>query len=229
MNRLAVPAVSVVRRVPRALTWLVAGALVVSGALPGQAQDPDPLSKLGSDQARFTVELLMDSAETAGLPTRPLLSVALQGIAVKAPTNRIVEAVRKELGYLRVAEQQLGPVGEEELTAAASVLRAGAKPAQLQTFRKQRKGQNDITAFTYWADLMARGVPGEDASQAITKLWQDGADDATFYSLWRSVQADILQGLNPGTALQNRIRETPGRASPSPVKPPEGQENQSSK
>lgn len=224
MNRLVAWAV------PRPLTWLVAGAIIVFGALPGQAQDPDPLSKLGSDQARFTIELLMDSAETAALPTRPLLSVALEGIAVKAPANRIVDAVRKELGYLRVAQHELGPVSEEELTAAASVLRAGAKPAQLQTFRKQRKGQNDISAFTYWADLMARGVPSEDASSAIAKLWQDGADDATFYSLWRSVQADILQGLNPGTALQNRIRETPGRASPPQVKPPEGQqENQSSK
>jgi hypothetical protein len=77
---------------------------------------------------------------------------------------------------------------------------------------------------------MARGVPTEDASSAISKLWQDGADDATFVSLWNNVQSDILRGLNPGTALQNRIREAPssGRAPPSKGQPPEGQEREGS-
>jgi hypothetical protein len=186
--------------------------------------------KLGSDQARFAVELLIDSADAAGLPKRPLMSVALEGIGKKADARKIVDAVRKELGLLRVARHELGPVSDEELTAAAAVLKAGAKPTQLVPFRTQQKGRSDLAAFTYWADLITRGVPSEDASSAIAKLWQDGADDATFYSLWKSVQSDILQGLNPGTALQNRIRETPARASTTPVKPPEGQqENQSSK
>ena len=64
-------------------------------------------------------------------------------------------------------------------------------------------------AFVVWTDFLERTVPSEDAFSAITKLWQDGADDETFYSLWTNVQSDISQGLNPGTALQNRIRETP--------------------
>ena len=71
-----------------------------------------------------------------------------------------------------------------------------------------------------WADLISRGVPGEDASTAIAKLWQDGADDVTFHRLWNDVQADISQGLNPGAALSNRIRESPTRAPPKPA--PEG-------
>jgi hypothetical protein len=111
-------------------------------------------------------------------------------------------------------------VGDEELAAAAAVLDAGAKPAQLQIFKPRQKGRSDLQAFTVWADLISRGVPGEDASTAITKLWQDGADDMTFHRLWNDVQADISQGLNPGAALQNRIRETPGRVTPKPT--PEG-------
>ena len=107
------------------------------------------------------------------------------------------------------------------MIAAAAVLEAGAKPAQLAVFRVRHKDRNDLAAFTYWADLITRGVPSEDASSAITKLWQDGADDVTFYSLWKSVQSDILQGLNPGAALQNRIRESPGRG-PTSKTPPEG-------
>jgi hypothetical protein len=206
---------------------LAASVLLVGPLAPGQlasAQDPDPLSKLDNNN-RFLIELLMDSAETANLPTRPLLSTALEGISRHIDNRKIVEAVRKELAHLRVARAELGPVSEEELTAAASVLWAGAKPDQLRAFRARQRGRSDLAAFTYWADLISRGVPSEDAYTAINKLWQDGADDATFYSLWKSVQADILQGLSPGTALQNRVRETPGRApSPQVKPPPEGQQ-----
>ncbi len=116
-----------------------------------------------------------------------------------------------------------------ELTAAAAVLEAGAKPTQLATFKNKPRGRSDLQALTVWADLMTRGVPGEDASSAITRLWEDGVDDATFVSLWNNVQSDILRGLNPGTALQNRIREAPGR--PPTTKgqqTPEGQENERS-
>jgi hypothetical protein len=80
-----------------------------------------------------------------------------------------------------------------------------------------------LEAFVVWADFLQRTVPNEEAFTAISKLWQDGADDDTFHSLWTNVQSDISQGLNPGTALQNRIREAPGRATQSgTAKPPEG-------
>jgi hypothetical protein len=205
------------------------GALLLVVALPIAAQDTDPLAKL-DPTSRFAVDLLIDSASAAGLPSNALRLIALQGIAKRADGRKIVDAVRKELGVLRTSREMLGPVDEQELSAAASVLNAGAKPAQLAAFRPRKKGRSDLEAFIVWADFLQRSVPNEEAYTAITKLWQDGADDDTFHSLWTNVQADISQGLNPGTALQNRIRETPGRPSPVTAKPPEGQqENQSSR
>jgi hypothetical protein len=192
--------------------------MVAAGA--SGAQEPDPLIRLDAN-SKFAVELILDSAKVEKLPTQPLMSRALEGIAKKADGKKIVDAVRKELGYLRTARSVLGGVPDDELTAAAGVIEVGAKPAQLAVFRTRHKDRNDLAAFTYWADLITRGVPPEDASSAIAKLWQDGADDATFYSLWKSVNSDILQGLNPGAALQNRIRESPGRA-PTSKTPPEG-------
>jgi hypothetical protein len=202
---------------------LALAMFIVAGALPAQAQDAAPLAKL--DQAtRFTIDVLMDSAVAESLPTRPLFSKALEGISRKADSRRIIEAVRKQLAYLRTARTTLGEVDDEELTAAAAVLEAGARPAQLASFRGKRQGRSDLEAFTIWADFLARGVPRDEASSAITSLWLAGADDATFHSLWNNVQSDILQGLTPGTALQNRIRESPGRAPTTSGKPPEGQE-----
>jgi hypothetical protein len=218
----------VIRRTPivcphrnlRLASTLLVGAMTMVAAHASGAQEPDPLIRLDAN-SKFAVELILDSAKVETLPTQPLMSRALEGIARKVDGKRIVDAVRKELGYLRTARSVLGGVPDEELSAAAGVIEVGVKPAQLVVFRTRHKDRNDLAAFTYWADLITRGVPPEDASSAIAKLWQDGADDATFYSLWKSVNSDILQGLNPGAALQNRIRESPGRA-PTSKTPPEG-------
>lgn len=209
------------RRVPHTLAASVAAlVLIVMSAMPAAAQDPAPLAKL-DPTSKYNVDVILDSAVAAGLPSRSILARALEGVAKHADNRRIVDACRKRLVSLRAAHASLGGVSPEELEAAASLIEAGAKTDQLEKFRARQPGRSDLEAFTYWADFLARGVPKDEAFSAINKLWQDGADDATFHSLWNNVQSDILQGLNPGTALQNRIRETPGRA-PAPVKPPEG-------
>lgn len=208
---------------------LLAGVAGLLGGRPALGQDIDPLSKLEPGN-KFAIELLIDSAKVADLPSRCLLSKAQEGIAKRADGKLIVSVVHRLLTYLRTAQSALGTHDQEEICAAAAVLEAGGKPGHLNPFRIRQPGRNDLEAFTVWADLMTRGVPSDDASSAIVTLWRDGADDATFHSLWKNVQSDILQGLNPSSALQNRIREAPGRVSPSTVKPPDGQqENQSSR
>jgi len=211
------------RRAPHALVVPLAGGasllLLLLNAPLATAQDPifklDPTS-------RRVVDLVMDSAMAERLPNRSILSRALEGVAKHADNRRIVEAVRRRLVSLRTARTRLGNVSDDELEAAASVLEAGAKPEELERFRVRSQGRTELEAFTVWADFLTRGVPKDEAFSAISKLWQDGADDATFHGLWTSVQADILQGLSPGTALQNRIRETPQRSPTTAGKPPEG-------
>jgi hypothetical protein len=105
---------------------LKVGALVLFGALPAAAQDVDPLARLDQN-SRFAIDLMVDSARVAGLPTAPLLSRALEGISRKVDSRKIVEAVRKQLSYLKIARSVLGGVGEEELVAAAAVVEAGTE------------------------------------------------------------------------------------------------------
>jgi len=215
-------------RAARRLSRAALPLLVISASARAQDPEPDRLAKLDV-KTRGAVELLLDSASAEGLPTQPLRSIAYLGISRKADSRQIVAAVHKKLIALRTARAVLGRVDTLELDAASSVLLAGAKPSQLEAFKNRQRGRSDLSAFTVWADLISRGVPGEDASSAIAKLWEEGADDATFLSLWNNVQSDILRGLNPGTALQNRIREAPGRA-PTTKGPqtPQGQENERS-
>jgi hypothetical protein len=225
--------ISRMTNVARPARCAAAAALALAVAAPtllrAQEVEPDRLARLDVG-SRYAIQLLIDSANTEGLPSRALRSKAFEGMAKKADGRQIVAAVRRELIALRMSRVQLGDVDDDELMAGAAVIEAGAKPAQLAAFRARVKNRSDLEAFTIWASLIWRGVPIEDASSAISKLWQDGADDLTFQSLWNNVQSDILKGLNPGTALQNRIREAPapGRAPPAKGQPPEGQEREGS-
>jgi hypothetical protein len=201
---------------------LVAAALLLVSALPATAQD-DRFLRL-EPNCRHVVDVLMDSARVLGLPDSALRSTALQGMQKKVDGRRICDAVRNKFGLLKTALGVLGPVDGQELDAAARVLEAGGKPTQLAAFKPREKGRDDLLALTVWTDLIYRGVPGDEASNAITRLWQDGADEATFRRLWKDVQTDISQGLNPGAALRAWIRQSaPLRTPPkSPTTTPEG-------
>jgi hypothetical protein len=186
------------------------------------AQDTDPFSRL-DPASRFAVESIIDSARVAMLPAAALRSKALEGIAVHADDHRIVSVVHDLFRYMRDARAVLGPVNDPDLEAAAEVLSAGVNPEQLKVFRNAPRGRPLASPFTVLVDLVTRGVPRNDATSAIVKLWRGGARDADFYGLWNSVKSDILEGLNPGAAMQNRVRDFPGRAPGNTVTPPTGQ------
>lgn len=193
--------------------------------VPVAAQDPDPLSRLDPAN-RFAIEMIVDSAHAAGLPTRPLLSKAFEGIAKRADQRRIVVAVRSLYGALRDARTALGTqLTETEWSAAASALQAGVPVQVLSRFRPEKPGKPLARALVVLADLITRGVPVDVASSTMVQLWQRGAGDADFYGLWHDVEQDILSGSNPGAALQQRARELPdrsGQSIPSPTaRPPE--------
>lgn len=190
----------------RALPLLLAAA-------PLAAQEVDPLSRLDPN-SRFQIELILDSARTLGIPTRPLLSKAYLGVSRGANPRTIVRVVRSQFGHFRDARTALGSsLNEDEFSAAAAALQAGVPAATLSQFRSDRPGKPLLRALVVLGDLITRGVPSDEASSTIVRLWQDGAGDADFYGLWKGVEQDILSGQPPGVALQARAREFPGRAS----------------
>ena len=192
------------------------------------AQDPDPLSRLDPN-TRFSVEVIIDSARIAGVPTRPLLLKALQGAAYHADGRRIIAAVRSIFhGELDVRVALGSALDESEWTSAVSALQAGVPLEALAKFRGDHSGKPLTRALVVMTDLIQRGVPANEASSAIMQLWQRGAGDGDFYGLWKNVEQDILSGQNPGTALQQRVRDYPGRVTPGSKIPPASQEPENS-
>ena len=205
---------------------MCAAALLAAAAHPllMAAQEPDPLSRLDPN-TRFVVEVIIDSARVAGVPTRPLMLKALEGSAKHADNKHIIAAVRSVFHAELDVRVALGTtLNESEQAAAVSALQAGVPLEALAKFRGDRTGKPLTRALIVLTDLIQRGVPVPEASSAIMQLWQRGAADGDFYGLWKNVEQDILSGQNPGTALQNRVREVPVRVAPGSNIPPASQE-----
>lgn len=204
------------RHIGRCVTALLLIVGVASGA---SAQDGrDPFTRLDRS-VRYSLEVLIDSARTLGLPTRPIESKALEGITKRAPGRMILTAARKVFHSLRDARAVLGPKAtKDELEAAASALNAGVNSGELAQLSRSRQGKQLTVPLVVLVDLISRGVPRDTASQTIFQLWQRGAADDDFLGLWRGVERDIVSGADPGAALLNRAREVPSRGPP-PVSP----------
>jgi hypothetical protein len=192
---------------------------------PAAAQDGrDPLMRL-ERTARYSVEVLLDSARLMGLPTRPIESKVLEGLSKNKPPRLILNVARNVFRALHDARAVLGPTATvDELEAAAVALNAGVSQTDLgrlaRAHLEKRSQEGRLTVpLVVLVDLISRGVPRDTASQTILQLRQQGAADEDFLGLWRGVERDIVSGADPGAALLNRAREIPSRGPP-PVSPP---------
>jgi hypothetical protein len=158
--------------------------------LPGSlaAQDPRLAERLDPATAA-AVQRVVDSAGRAGLPTEPLVQKALEGSTLGAPGDRIESAVLALHGQLGRAREALGAdAGDAELTAAAGALRAGLPPSALRRLQSLRAGRPLVVPIAVLTDLVAEGVPAEQATRSVLDLARDGRPDDEFVALRRQVQ-----------------------------------------
>jgi hypothetical protein len=160
--------------------------LVVPGA--AAAQDARLTERLDTATAS-SVQQVVDSARSAGLPTEPLVQKALEGGTLGASGARIVAAVEALHGQLDRARDALGGgASEAELTAAAGALRAGLPPVSLRRLQSLRSGRPLVVPIAVLTDLVAEGVPAEQATQSVLDLARDGRPDDEFVALRRQIQ-----------------------------------------
>jgi hypothetical protein len=183
-----------------------------------QPLQPDPLSKFDI-QSRRQIQSLIDSARLENLPWNALRLKAIEGANKKYDGKRVLTVLRAYYKSLEQARGALGPLASpEEIETGASVLAAGVNIEDLTNFRVVTASRSPMRPLTYLADLIDKhNVPRNDAIDAFTKLWKDGAADSDFDGLWRLVDQDILSGVSPRAALQSRMRSLPPRANKPPA------------
>ena len=97
----------------------VAALATVLAANPVYGQDKRLVGRLEPETA-LSVTRLADSVRAAGLPSDPLVAVALEGASRRAASDRILGAVREYAAALGIARQTLGDsaVSDEIVSAA---------------------------------------------------------------------------------------------------------------
>jgi len=159
-------------------------------AIPGAAaaQDARLTERLDTTTAA-SVQQVVDSARSAGLPTEPLVQKALEGGTLGASGERIIAAVEALHGQLGRARDALGgSASDAELIAAAGALRAGLPPGALRRLQSLRSGRPLVVPIAVLTDLVAEGVPAEQATRSVLDLARDGRPDDEFVALRRQVQ-----------------------------------------
>jgi hypothetical protein len=191
---------------------LLMAAALMCGARLASAQDRRLVGKLEPEVAT-AVTRLADSVRAAGLPSDPLVAMALEGASRRASNERILAAVREYAAVLGIARQTLGDSAtSDEVVSAAGVIVAGVPPRFVTGYRAARPRGRLTVPLVVLADLVARGVPADSAAEALGAALRNGAGDDDLSELRRRVERDIMAGLEPSTAVSERTRDLPGMA-----------------
>ena len=199
-----------IRRAHAAIVTCSLAALVTAlDASRLHAQDKRLVGRLEPETA-VSVTRLADSVRAAGLPSDPLVAVALEGASRRATSDRILAAVREYAAALGSARLTLGDsAASDEIVSAAGVIVAGVSPRFVSDYRAARPVGSLTVPLVVLADLVARGVPADTAAAALGAALRRGVRDDELAEFRRRVERDILAGAKPATAMTIRTREFP--------------------
>jgi hypothetical protein len=184
---------------------LVLASVSVAPALRAQGSR---VLNIADARARAAVEREIAQAEARGLPVRPLIAKAQEGVTKRATGERIRVAVASQARRLEQARDLLAPSpSEAELVSGADALAVGVPAPMLKKVRAAYPvGHSVAMPLDVLTELVARGVPANHALEQITQLMTRGATPTQIASLGASVQADVAAGLTPDAALEVRAR-----------------------
>jgi hypothetical protein len=195
-------------RIPAAVLLAAAAAALLAGSATAQGRPSaeDRLRGRLDAATQADVLALVDSARAVGLPTEPLVDKALEGASKRAPGPRIVAAVRTLSAELGGARAVLGgDAPAAEIAAAAGALHIGVRPGEIARLRSARSRQPLTVALGVLSDLVARGVPTDTATMAVTVLVDARVADDELVDFRRSVERDISLGAPPAAAAAGRL------------------------
>lgn len=176
----------------RCVGALIMLAVVCSARL--EAQDARLRNRLDPVTVR-AVEQLTDSARRVGLPTEPLIQKALEGQTKGATGDRITAAVAALLGDLARARRGLGAsASAEELQAGVLWLRSGGGEGHLAQVHRSAGGRGVAVPIAVAAELLGKGWPPDEATDALGRLFSARLSDAGFLSLRDQVAAAVREG-----------------------------------
>ena len=191
-------------------------ALLTLSGSAARAQDVR-LTLIHDDATRAVVAERLGSASARGVPTEPLMSKALEGVAKRATPKDIKNAMNALEKRLRRANELLSPsVSVDEMAAGAEALAAGVPEKSVKALRTAAPTRSVAMELGVLTELVARGVPAKQASKLLLDLMARGANGAQLTALGSAVQGDVAAGLKPDVALDLRGRGVLSLLTPPP-------------
>ncbi len=162
----------------------------------------------GLDSATLSaIEPMLQRARERQLPVDLLYARARLGQVQRLAPSKIEVAVRGLLERLETAHAALAPdPTPQELRGGAEALSSGVPRETLVEMRRAAKDASLAVPLGVLTQLVARGVPVEQASVRVVDLLQRGAGTTHFIALDERVRADVLAGKRPDEALDLRLK-----------------------
>jgi len=176
----------------------VVGIAVLASSVVGQ--EPSLTTRLvargATAEFAARVEALVLASERAGLPGEPIENKAIEGLAKRAPLERILPVLEQLRNRLRqgLAETEaagLSPAPGLVVAAAAEALGRGMEPAEVRELIRSAPTPDAAAAgLSVAATLAAQGLDHRAAARAVHDAYRQGPSADQLYEL-PSVVADM--------------------------------------
>ena len=184
--------------------WVMVAAIALVGVAGRvDAQDPRLARKL-DPQTLAAVQVVIDSANAAGLPMEPLVDKALEYVAKGRTPDQVIGQVRKRMDQLLASRRALLPATNIEIIAGADAIAAGVPEGTLAQLRHVRSTAPLLIPVSVLADLIGRGVQLDTASAIVIGLVQQNTRDTDMTKFRQTVERDISLGSLPAAAAATR-------------------------
>jgi len=150
------------------------------------------------------VQSLASAAGKEGIPSDPLFSKALEGMAKRVPPDRLLTAVRGYADRLRQAHAAFGAGSPAPLlVAGADALQRGVGWDALHKLGES--GSHSPMAVLVLADLMETGVPADRALAVLHEAMRMRMRDNMMLDIPERVRRFMREGTSPADAAE-RVR-----------------------
>jgi hypothetical protein len=205
------------RRACRHLRLLLVLTLLAPSA-DAQRGSSEPASQLTANfdgASARTIQQLVDSLASTGVPSQILIDKAVEGARKGAPPERVLSVIRSYAGHIKTAQAVLGSGKRNDVyQAAANALLAGVSVKVLHDLQSLRPAATLVLPLVVVTDLTLRGVPEDSAAAYVTRLLVADARDSDLAELQQNVAQGIIAGTRPAVAASSAVQQTLRRLNP---------------
>lgn len=185
--------------------------LLFTGSAVVTAQEASDLERLRvqvTAEAYARLSAALEQAERARVPTEPLVSKALEGVAKRVPEDRIVTVVERLGQSLVQARSMLEAAGvpapsASAIAGVASALERGAPADAVPATVRAGRGADPTVALHTVAELMGRGLASGPAIEMVVALLERGGKANDLLALPAALDRLRTRGLTiPDAARQ---------------------------